>query len=335
MRLHAISKGLDWPSARIRVHQMTPHLARHGIELEVFPFPKGFAEGRRLRRELARADMVLVHKELPTFARGLWLRRLHRPLIFDFDDAVFLRKRLRKGTYASLHRMRRFRRMLSIYDAVIAGNEFLAAQCRDAGLPLLVAPSPVPTDVPLMGARAPGAVPRIGWIGLATNLAYLRPLHGVLRELARRRDYRLVVISDRDFELEGVPVENVRWTLAGQEAELAGLDVGVMPLEPESPWSKGKCAYKLLQYMAAGVPVVATRVGMNAEVVEHGASGFLVESDAEWLAAFERLLDDAALRMRAGRIGRERVEREYSYPVVAASWAAFLERLAAQRGARG
>ncbi len=331
MKLCAIAKGVDIPSSRIRVHQMAPYLARHGIELVVFPFPKSFTEQRRLLDALGDADVVLVHKELPTFLKGLWLRRIRKPLVFDFDDAVFLRKRLRKGTYFSHHRMRRFKRMLSIYDAVIAGNEFLADACRGGGLPLLVAPSPVPTDVPRASERAPNAVPRIAWVGLKSNLLYVRQLAEPLRELAKRLDYRLVVISDGALDAQsmgGVPIENVAWTLEGQERELARCDVGIMPLELDSPWSKGKCAYKLLQYMAAGLPVVATKVGMNAEVVAHEQSGSLVETDAEWVAALERLLRDRELGLRMGSAGRARIERDFSYETIAANWAEFLRRFA-------
>ncbi|MBI5431728.1 MAG: glycosyltransferase family 4 protein [Planctomycetes bacterium] len=334
MKLCAIAKGVDIPSSRIRVHQMAPYLGRHGIELVVHPFPQSFAERRRLQAELAQADVVLVHKELPTFFKSLWLRRIRKPLVFDFDDAVFLRKRLRKGTYFSHHRMRRFKRMLSIYDAVIAGNEFLGDACRASGLPLLVAPSPVPTDVPRASERAPNAVPRIAWVGLGTNLTYLRQLAAPLRELAQRIDYRLVVISNAELDPEsmgGVPIENVAWSLAGQERELAKCDVGIMPLELDSPWSKGKCAYKLLQYMAAGLPVVATNVGMNAQVVAHDESGLLVETDADWTAALERLLRDRALGLRLGSAGRARIERDFSYETIAASWAGFLHELTPTR----
>lgn len=333
MKLHAIAKGLDIPSSRIRVHQMAPHLAARGIELVVHSFPKSFAEQRGLLDALGDADVVLVHKELPTFLKGLWLRRIRKPLVFDFDDAVFMRKRLRKGTYFSHHRMRRFRRMLSIYDAVIAGNEFLAEACQRSELPVLVAPSPVPTDVPRMRERASGESPRVVWVGLGTNLLYVRQLAAPLAELAQRVDFTLVIVSNAALapsDVPGVRVENVAWTLAGQERELARCDVGIMPLELDSPWSRGKCAYKLLQYMAAALPVVATKVGMNSQVVEHERSGLLVETDAEWTDALARLAADPALGRRLGAAGRARIERDFSYDVIADRWAEFLRTVVAR-----
>lgn len=334
MKLHALAKGLDIPSSRIRVHQMAPHLARHGIELVVHPFPKSFAEQRRLLDALRDADVVLVHKELPTFFKGLWLRRIRKPLVFDFDDAIFLRKRLRKGTYFSHHRLRRFRRMLSIYDAVIAGNAYLADACKESELPILVAPSPVPTDVPRMRERVSGESPRIVWVGLGTNLLYVRQLAAPLAALARQSDFTLVIVSNAELaasDVPGVRIENVAWTLDGQERELARCDIGIMPLELESPWSRGKCAYKLLQYMAAGLPVVASKVGMNAEVVEHGSSGLLAETDAEWTSALARLLRDRALGLRFGSQGRARIERDFSYETIATRWAGFLGALTLAR----
>jgi glycosyltransferase involved in cell wall biosynthesis len=331
VKLHAIAKGLDVPSSRIRIHQMAPHLARHGIDLVVSPFPKTFTERRRLLARLGDADVVMVHKELPTLLESLWLRRIKQPLVFDFDDAVFLRKRLRKGTYFSHHRMRRFRRMLSIYDAVIAGNDYLADACRKSKLPILVAPSPVPTDVPLASDRKPNPIPRIAWIGLGSNLLYVRALAAPLRELAKRLDYRLVVISNAELAIEGVEIENIAWSLEGQERELARCDVGIMPLEIDSPWSQGKCAYKLLQYMAAGLPVVATKVGMNAQVVEHESNGLLVSTDAEWTAALERVLRDRTLATRFGTKARRRIEHDFAYQTLAARWADFLAALAPKR----
>jgi glycosyltransferase involved in cell wall biosynthesis len=332
MKLAMITGATEISSSRIRVHQMVPWLEELGIRCRLHAYPENAAERRRLRLELRDADLVLLHKRLPSFAHGLWLRGIGRPIVFDYDDAVFLRQHKKRGGFGSLRRSRRFRRAVAISSGVIAGNDYLASRAG-SNRPVLVAPSPVPIDVPQMHERAPNDVLRVGWVGLALNLGYVAALEPALRELASRRRFRLVIVSNADNVAPGIEVENVRWTLERQEAEIARFDVGIMPLELDSPWSKGKCAYKLLQYMAGGVPVVGSRVGMNAQVIEDGVNGFLVESDAQWVAVLERLLDDAQLRARIGRAGRRTAVERFSYPVVARAWADFLARVLAASGA--
>jgi glycosyltransferase involved in cell wall biosynthesis len=123
-------------------------------------------------------------------------------------------------------------------------------------------------------------------------------------------------------------VVNVRWTREREADTVASFDAGIMPLALEDPWSRGKCAYKLLQYMAAGVPAVGSDVGMNADLIQSGRNGMLARSAGDWVAALEALARDLVLRTRIGRAGRETV-REYGYPAVADRLAAFVSRVAA------
>ena len=136
----------------------------------------------------------------------------------------------------------------------------------------------------------------------------------------------LVVISEESPDLPGVSIEHIPWSLATQERDLASLDVGVMPLA-DSPWSRGKCAYKLLQYMAAALPVVASPVGMNTQVLVDGENGLAAASEDQWVEALTRLVCDPALSERLGAAGRRTAER-YGYPATAARWDPFLRRLA-------
>ncbi len=328
MKLHWIAEGLDVSCARIRFHQMAPWLDELGFTSRVHAFPETFAEYWRLPELVRDADLVLVHKRLPNFVRGVCLKRIEQPIVFDFDDAIFVRQHPKRGSWDSPGRRRRFDRMLALSDAAIAGNSYLAERCRASNLPILVAPSPVPIDVPRVREREPNDVARIGWVGLASNLHFLELLAPAFAELAKRRRFRLVVVSNADFASSACEVENVRWSLDGQEREIARFDVGIMPLELDSPWSKGKCAYKLLQYMAGGVAVVGSKVGMNTDVIEHGVNGFVASSAAEWVDALERLIVDLELRRRFGDAGRELVQREYSYPVQARRWSEFLREVA-------
>ena len=141
-------------------------------------------------------------------------------------------------------------------------------------------------------------------------------MHEPLVELSHRHPaLRLIVVADRPPNLPGVDVEFRRWTLDSELACFDGMGIGLMPLD-DSPWARGKCAFKAIQYMALGLPTVASPVGMNAEVIRHGDSGFLASDEREWVDRLDRLLSDPALAARVGAAGRRRVEAHYSLAVV-------------------
>ncbi len=328
MRVLFVHREPSLASARVRVLGLVPHLRDRGVDCRLAEHPRDpLTLATLLSRSGSRADVVVLQKKLPSAAAGLAWRRCASPLVLDYDDAIWLRQQPRAGSHESRTRSRRFARACRLADAFTCGNEYLAAHCG-AGRPRLVAPSPVPLEVPRAVAGARARPLRVGWIGSSGNLPELTALAPALRELAERRRFVLVVISEASVDLPGVPVEHVPWMLAHQESVLADLDVGLMPLA-DSPWSRGKCAYKLLQYMAAGLPVVASPVGMNARVVQEAENGFLATSSREWLLALEALYDDPALRARLGDAGRRRVEAEFGYATQAARWHAFLEQVAA------
>lgn len=313
-------------SARVRILELVPHLEGLGVECETSEHPKSARGLRALLSSSGGADVIVVQKKAPSFAGGLAWRASPAPIVFDYDDAVMFRQRPRGGSYDSPTRKRRFERACRLASAFVCGNEYLAGFCRPRARPVLVAPSPVPLDVPRGGPGRLAEPVRIGWIGSPGNRGELEMLASPLRELARRRRIVLVVISEMPFELEGVPSEHVPWKLASQEQDLANLDVGVMPLV-DSPWSRGKCAYKLLQYMAAQLPVVASPVGMSAEVVCDGRNGLLAATPDEWRSALDRLLSDPTLASKLASAGRQTVEARFGYPAQAARWRDFLAGL--------
>jgi glycosyltransferase involved in cell wall biosynthesis len=311
-------------SSRIRAIQLAPHLERRGIRCTLSRFADASAAGA------AGFDVVVLQKKLLSLADRLCWRGAAAPIIFDFDDAIFLRDVPRRGTHASATRARRFRATLRLCAGAVCGNGYLASACT-AGLPVLVAPSPVPHDVPQRDHGAAHAVPRIGWIGMGGNLPMLEAIRDELAAAHRRMPFELHVISDRRLEAGGVPVVNHRWSLETQHELLATLDAGLMPMD-DTPWTRGKCAYKALQYMAAGVPPLAGDAGMNREVIAHGANGLLVAPGA-WEAALAGILADAGLRRRLGAAGRQTVLDRFTYDRFADLWARFLRsrRAAAPR----
>jgi glycosyltransferase involved in cell wall biosynthesis len=157
-------------------------------------------------------------------------------------------------------------------------------------------------------------------------MRYLDFIADALRELRGKRAFRLRVVSNSEFKLDGVEVENVPWSLESEAREIRGFDIGIMPLSND-PFSEGKASYKLLQYMACGVPSVASAVGMNVEVAENGRCAVVADNPSGFMDALERLLDDCELRMGIGRAARRKVELEFDRPVVAAKLAAALRTL--------
>ncbi len=213
---------------------------------------------------------------------------------------------------------------MNAFDLVLCGNTELADRLPHGRYELL--PTPIDTEI-----FAPSRVDRdpdvLGWVGHSDNLGYLESLHEPLMELRRRHPrLRLIVVADRPPSLPGVDVEFRRWSLDSELSCFDGMGIGLMPLD-DSPWARGKCAFKAIQYMALGIPTVASPVGMNAEVIRHGESGFLASGEREWVDQLDRLLSDPGLAGRVGAAGRRRVEERYSLTVVSRRLVEILDQL--------
>ena len=315
------------PSSRIRVVQAVPHLHEAGVEAQAVRYPRTSREWGALRALARDCDVVMLQKKLlgPLEARK-W-RSLGRPVVFDFDDAIMFRDH---EPFLSRRRAREFRRSVGVADAVVAGNGYLRSQITGVDdLRVLVLPSPVPHQVPLRWDQPQNTGPlTLGWVGGSKNLGSLEMIAGALAEVSRGHEVVLHILSDAPCQLPNVSTRHTPWSLAGQDAVVSTFDVGLMPLA-DTPWSKGKCAYKALQYMAAGVPVIASPVGMNVDVITHQENGWLADSAQDWVEGLRRLLGSSELRNRLGRAGRATIERGFTYPKLAAELANFLGSVAA------
>ena len=154
----------------------------------------------------------------------------------------------------------------------------------------------------------------VGWIGSPSTASYLKGISKPLSILGESQDVRLVVIGGKAPCIKNVDVIELPWNEDDEVNEINNFDIGVMPL-PDSPWERGKCGFKLIQYMACGLPVIASPIGVNSEIVEHGVNGFLVETDEEWESSLRTLMGDPELRHRMGQAGRVKIERQYSLQV--------------------
>ena len=317
---------------RYRVSAYAEMLASAGYHLDYRLIPAGLWGRLRLARQCAGADAVWVQRWLPSLPVARLLRRCARRLIFDFDDAIWQRDSYhRRGPY-SRRNLARFRRMVQLADLVLAGNDYLADHARRYAaaaatvhrLPTVV--DPARYRVATHDRPNTGPI-RLVWLGSASTLQGLTQCRDLLEAVGRAvPGTELTVICDVPLTLTHLPARFVPWSCVAEQQVLPTCDIGIAWL-PDDAWSRGKCGLKVLQYMAAGLPVVANRVGVQPEMVRHEETGLLADSSAEWCQAIARLGADAGLRRRLGWAGRERVEREYSVAYTGRRLVELLQRI--------
>ena len=334
-------------SSRVRFLQFLPALEREGFTFDVRPmlgndYVRGLYGGprvgigkivmaylRRLRalRRRMRYDVVWLEKEaLPWLPAWVEIARLQGiPYVVDYDDAWFYRY---ESHWLSPLLGRKLDRIMQLAHTVVAGNDFLARRARQAGaLHVEIVPTAIDLerydDLPL---RPPGGPMNVGWIGHPLTSHYLPIVAPALRAVAGVNLQVVGVPVPGDFA--GISAESFPWTEDSEIARIAAFDVGIMPLH-DTPWERGKCAYKLIQVMAAGKPVIASPVGANREVVQHGVNGFLADTPEQWSDALRRLAADPDLRRRMGEEARATVAQSYSSAVVVPRLAAILRKAAA------
>ncbi len=264
-----------------------------------------------------RYDLVFLQKKLLTPWEALLLRKMAKRVVYDFDDAVYIRDHPERGDdYRSLSRYIKFLFTVKGADLVIAGNRILAGEAERLNRRVVVLPSGVPaSDVPQKDYQRVNSEFILGWVGGGGNLHHLEILENVLRRLSVRYPIQMYVLSDRSLQMDGVKVKNIPWDLQTETHYIALFDAGLMPL-PKNRWTEGKCAYKALQYMAASVVPVVSDVGINRDVVRDGIEGLVVREPEGFYQAIERLILDRNLCRSLGQNARKRVLKEFSLEVV-------------------
>ena len=334
---------------RFRVAQFIPYLRSVGIDVtlrslfDVDFFRLVYKHGHYVRkasaftalslryltslRDARTFDAILIYREIFPIGPALIERLLgageRPPIVFDFDDAIFLPSVSDANRpILPLKAPGKVATIIRHSDRVIAGNAYLAAYARRFSDAVTVIPTVVDTArfVPrLDAASGNGAAaargPIVGWIGSPTTASYIRGLAPVLRRAAERHRFVLRVSgAGEPLDVPGVATEQPPWAL-DREVELFNTcDVGVYPLADDE-WSRGKCGFKAIEFMACGVPVVASAVGVNREIIDDGVNGFLASTDDEWVDKLGRLLADRDLRRRLGEAGRRTIEERYSLRV--------------------
>ncbi len=331
MNILAFIERPDHVCYRYRIGAFASEIERAGGRLIAVPIARDVTTRLAQFRAARDADVVILQRRLlPRWQ--LWLlRRNARALVYDFDDAIFRRSSLSHRRATSWTRQRGFRAVVSAADVTIAGNPFLQAAAARLVSPERVQVIPTCIDVdrcPAAEHRRTGGDARLVWIGQRSTLRYLADGRTRLAAAAARLPgLSLRVISDVFPAEIGITVEECPWSQESEAPDIAAADIGISWLSDDD-WSRGKCGLKVLQYMAAGLPVVANPIGANCEMVIPGVTGYLTSTPDEWAAAVAALANNPRHRQTLGENARRIAAERYGVAAWAPRFVQILQRLA-------
>jgi glycosyltransferase involved in cell wall biosynthesis len=324
---------LDQPSFRHRMRALIGTLETAGWQVRAERFPSrryGLRTWER-RSQLRQADVVVLHQiKLSALEARLFAAFTSRR-VFDVDDAIYVRKprRLGEAPNESQWRKKKFAATCRWVDEVAAGNDVLAGVARASARAVTILPTSIDTAAYQRTTATASDPPTIAWIGSPENLIYLEMIRPALARLTTRYPtLKMRVICSQFPPWPEINVESIAWSSSSEAKSLAAAHIGVMPLTDDA-WSRGKCAFKLLQYMAAGLPCVASPIGANTEAVIDGFNGFHARTVDEWERSLQSLIESPDLRARFGANGRAHVESRYSMRRYQERYLELLGRLAA------
>lgn len=340
----------EGPSTRYRVEQFIPHFEKNGIKCSMRPFmSKGFYEilykngrlaekifyfaagaARRLRDVFAalKYDIIFIHLEAfplgPPLIEYFWAF-MGKVIVYDLDDAIYMKDKISPNRALRFFKCSfKVRHIIRLSRHVIVCNQHLKDYARQftADENIDVIHTAVDTEKFIPRPRPVNGRLVLGWIGSNTTSGYICQIEGVLGLLAGKYDFLLKIVgAGRDIEIPGVQIENARWSLDKDVENFQSLNIGIYPL-PENEWARGKTGFKAIQYMAAGVPCVASNVGSNRDIIEDGKNGFLAANDEQWVEKLSLLIEDSGLRQKIAAAGRKTAEERFS---VAANFQKYLE----------
>lgn len=355
--LFVVPHPIEGPSPRFRVYQFLPYLREHGVAAEVRPFftsreaqviynargvaPKlayTLAASARRLGDLVRAsryDIVYVLREAFPFGPEiieLALTAASGRLVLDFDDAIWLPSISYPNPLDGLRHWSKPIRLMRRAHAVVAGSDYLADFARsqvERPDRVHVVPTAVDTDCycPLTKPASPRVT--VGWVGTPRGSTYLlKPLLPVVEALAERySSVDWLFVGAEPFPVGNLPVRFKTWALDQAISDIQSFDIGIMPLT-DDPETRGKCGFKLVQYMSCGIPCVCSPVGANRTIVEEGIQGFFATDPAAWYGRLEHLIQDEGARRRMGEMGRARACTRFSLAVQAPRLRAILTAVA-------
>jgi len=339
MKILLLSKyGHLGASSRVRFYQYIPYLETHGIDVTVSSFVgdkylhrlysgKDQSVGNIIQCYLARLfqiirakkfDLLWVEKELfpylPAWGESL-LNSFGIPYVVDYDDATFHVYDQHPNWSMRALLGNKIDKVMRKASLVIVGNDYLAERARQAGAKRIeYLPSAVDLNRYIPSTNPKGNTFTVGWIGSPSTARYLQIVESSIARLCKDGMTRLVLVGSGNVELNEIPMDIRTWHDNTEVDDIQSFDVGIMPLK-DGLWERGKCGYKLIQYMACSCPVVASPVGINCQIVDHGVNGFIASTTEEWSCALSALRSNNEMRNAFGKAAREKVEGKYSLQV--------------------
>lgn len=340
-KIYFFTGPLDFPTTRFRSRQYFSYFQKNGydpiflpscssalkspysqsfISVVIFNLARYFSNIKNIFHRLQQINqidtldsIVYIHSFLTPFSETDYLAQIVRKrckiMVLDFDDAIFATN---KRTEIKL------KKLLPCCDTVIVGNEYLADFARKYQKDIHIIPTPIDTNLYIpkkIDSQTKTNIITVGWMGSWVNLKHLNIILPSLIKLKSQLPQITIKVVTNIHELQPNLkdiAELKQWSAEDELKDLQSFDIGLMPLEDNS-FTRGKCSFKLLQYMAVGIPVIASPVGMNKQVVQD--NGFLCNSEEEWLNSLFILCQNTELRQIMGKKSRERAEKEYSTQV--------------------
>ncbi len=303
MNLLVLSNNTKRASFRQRIGVYISILQRNGIGCEVAQLPSSSLARWKLFKRASEFDGVFLHKKGLNPIDAFWLRKYSKKIIYNFDDAIMYSDK--NPERDSRSHFVPFRRSVKLADMVITAGSYLAKHAKKFNsnvkiLPIGLKVSDYTVDCPDKDDN----IVRLVWIGSQSTLHYLEEIKPALEEIGSRFDNVILrIICDDFFDLQNIQIEKYLWSERTRGTDLAESDIGLAPL-PDNRFARGKCSFKVLEYAAAGLPVVASPIGTNADYVRDGVTGFFAENTQEWVDKISRLIEDSQLRKKMGQEGR-------------------------------
>jgi glycosyltransferase involved in cell wall biosynthesis len=302
-----VSKGEDSSSTRYRAINYFPLLQQHGWKPFHITDDKTAESHRRILAAAREVDAVVILRRAPGWWYGRRLRKASRLLIFDLDDAIFVP---RSGLFS--RRPARFRHIVKRCDYVWAGNSYLASAVLRFNNCVSLLPTAIEIERYQPVSDKPHDRIMLVWIGSRSTRKYLTDILPALEQACSGcKAIQLRVIADFALQSDILSIENLSWSQATEAEALATATIGIAPMRDDL-WTRGKCGLKVLQYMASGLPVITSPVGVNRDLVEAGVTGLHADSVQQWVDAIHTLAHDPAMILSMGAAGRQKCESGYT-----------------------
>lgn len=315
--------NLNLPSLRLRIIKLEPYINERYQQIRI-PAPLGIIQLSRIIHLIKKSDIVIIQKQLLPSLLLVIIRLFAKKLYFDFDDAVHVRH-TKNGDYKISRKCtRRFKFVCKIVDAAIAGNSFLKQKAEEHGAKnAFILPTAIPIQLEQIQKTQCNKI-NLGWIGTAANLPYLEKIEAVFIQLiSENKNFQLSVMCDKPPHFkEFTDFEFTKWSAAAETEFLNKLDIGLMPLA-DNEHTRGKCAYKALQYMSFGKPVVVSDVGVNALWTQ--GAGYAAKNEDGMAEAIKKLMDSEIIRKKYGIEGKRIINDYFSEQIISQRLISILE----------